>query len=835
MAKADRPNPEDILYRYARVTEDGADESKRTLQVLFASETPVLRTARKSDEKMGVAKEGEKYWEVLSCRAAHADMSILNDTGAFLDEHDPKSQLGKVNHAEVSTDGVCRAAVELDGESEISKVRYNQLLRGSRPHISTGYVHTGVVEKRGGAQGLPEVVFTWQSDEISSVYAPADPKARVARSAEQAQMFHCTRCGELFGRSDMDADFRCADCGPVARHLLTEKFVRSGATISAFDLAYKVQQAAMSNPHYVGKLDANGRTSNYVSVRDLQHDGKNWTAILHSHMDGKTHRVDVETDDKGECSLGDCEEGTMEQQFQPSERSRIDSDKLTSGEQILRRKNMDTPVLDEKVIRANERETVTASVTAEVTKQTRSKVTGDLLTRNKELVARGEKFVTDHGMKAGGKLGTVLRGKINEYVTKDHGAADDETIFLRFGQDCLGEISKDEYQPKPYRMEDEMSSRQRGQYSLARALAKMAERNEDHSMPKDGFELEIHQEVCKRGKENGGILGSHGNGAGGFWVPMDAPTPIMGTSSERRSRAARSTGGNRFQRDMTVSDFGAGGALVPPDYFLPVIEPLRNWTALDKVNIKFMGGLSGNVVIPRQTGVTAPQALSEIGPVAASQPAFDQITAVPRRTSNQTIWSRQLVLQSLPSIEQIIRDDNFYQMALQLDEWGINGQGGAQPVGVMNQPGVFAIVFGGTPTIAQLEQMATNIRASNIRKPMAYLTTSNARGNLRSVAAALKNSTTVISGQQNAIWTGTDEEGMVCGRPAHDSQQIPGDRMICGAWDEEIWFQWAGVEIVYDPYTAAGTGEIKLTFNTYNDFNVRHPQGFTISVDSANQ
>jgi hypothetical protein len=42
---------------------------------------------------------------------------------------------------------------------------------------------------------------------------------------------------------------------------------------------------------------------------------------------------------------------------------------------------------------------------------------------------------------------------------------------------------------------------------------------------------------------------------------------------------------------------------------------------------------------------------------------------------NQTRYSKQLIFQSSPDVEALIRDDNFKQIALLVDEYGINGSG----------------------------------------------------------------------------------------------------------------------------------------------------------------
>ena len=106
-------------YRYAQVESATADESKRTLQVAFSSEFPVERTASARDEKLGIAKRGEEYLELLSHNSGDYDISALNAPGAVVDEHDTTRHLGKVNHAEISADKKGRAVLEFDGPSQI--------------------------------------------------------------------------------------------------------------------------------------------------------------------------------------------------------------------------------------------------------------------------------------------------------------------------------------------------------------------------------------------------------------------------------------------------------------------------------------------------------------------------------------------------------------------------------------------------------------------------------------------------------------------------------------------------------------------------------------------
>ncbi len=193
------------------------------------------------------------------------------------------------------------------------------------------------------------------------------------------------------------------------------------------------------------------------------------------------------------------------------------------------------------------------------------------------------------------------------------------------------------------------------------------------------------------------------------------------------------------------------------------------------------------------------------------------------------------MIQSAPDIEALIRDDNFLQIALKIDELGMNGQGvGAEPLGIFNTPGVGAVVFGGTATYAEIVSFETTIRQQNVYDDIVYISTSSSRGRLKVVPAALIGST-IVSGSTNALWIRMDGEEEVNGFPAFDSQQIPNNQMLVGAFNHHIHGQFGGLQVVVDPYTRAAFDEVAITYNTYNDFAVRHAQAFCVSVDAANQ
>jgi HK97 family phage major capsid protein len=288
-------------------------------------------------------------------------------------------------------------------------------------------------------------------------------------------------------------------------------------------------------------------------------------------------------------------------------------------------------------------------------------------------------------------------------------------------------------------------------------------------------------------------------------------------------------------RDMQATVFPSGGAFVPTQLVVPVIEILRNRMILDTVGKRTMAGLQGNIVIPRQEAAATAYAVSEIGALTDTAQILGQIALSPRRVGATQTYSKQFVMQSSPDAEAFMRDDLFKVIALAWDRLGINGQGAAsEPLGILNTPGIASIVFGATPTYIKIVAMETAIRAANVTDELAYLSTPTVKGALKTVAEALTGATT-IGGSQNALWKGKGPDGEMNGYPAHDTNQIPGNQVLLGAFSQLIHAIWGGLDVVVDVFTKAKQGETVLTINTYGDFALRHPQAFCASADAGNQ
>lgn len=447
------------------------------------------------------------------------------------------------------------------------------------------------------------------------------------------------------------------------------------------------------------------------------------------------------------------------------------------------------------------------------TQKTRTATATEFKTRAKEITAIADAFLETHkgkSMSDGSPLADKIRSVAASALQSDESL---EQFKVRCLTDILGATPAKTISMRSIGV----SEKDEEQYSIMRGIQGAAK---NRSSGKEGLpdsntlEGEVHNAIVKANSTGFGYDQS------GFIVPFDA-----------QLRSSTTPFKTRKQRDMQAEIFAQGGAFVPIQMVTPPIEILRNMEVLSQLGTRHMDGLQGNIVIPRQDAAATAYAVSEIGALTASGQILGQLNLSPKRIGATQAYSKQFVFQSTPDAESFLRDDLFKVIALQRDEYGLNGQGSnSQPLGVMNTPGVNAITFGTTPTWKQIVAMETAILSANVVGPLAYVSTPATRGSLKTVAVALTGATT-IGGAQNAVWY----NDTVNAYPAIASNQIPNNQVICGMWSDLIEASWNGFDVVVDYVTKAVNAEIVITINIWCDFALRHPQAFTVSNDSGAQ
>jgi len=354
-----------------------------------------------------------------------------------------------------------------------------------------------------------------------------------------------------------------------------------------------------------------------------------------------------------------------------------------------------------------------------------------------------------------------------------------------------------------------MGDKEAGSFSFLRLMSAMADPSNTALREAAAFELEVCAETAKR----------TGRKAKGAMIPTDV---LM--------RAVDTTGAaSTIATDTLASSF---------------IDLLRNKMRVRQLGATVLGGLSGNISIPRQSGgATAAWVAEGVAPAQSTQ-TFDSVTLAPNGVAAETQVTTQTLIQSSIDMEAMIRNDIATVMALAIDLGCINGSGaGGQPTGILNTAGIGSVALGANGAaltnvdpLIDLEAALSNVNADE--GSLAYLTNSH-------VIAALKKLKTTTG---EYLWTNeaagdypSATLGSINGYSVARSNQVPSNlskgtsvgvlsAMIFGNWSDLIIGEWGALDLQVDPYTG-GIGNVKVKALQFVDCAVRHPESFAAITD----
>ena len=301
-------------------------------------------------------------------------------------------------------------------------------------------------------------------------------------------------------------------------------------------------------------------------------------------------------------------------------------------------------------------------------------------------------------------------------------------------------------------------------------------------------------------------------------------------------------------RDLTVTAPSTVGPATVPTLIEPSLIPLlRNRTAVIEAGARYMSGLTGNVQMPRQRVASTVSWNTEIAAVTESDLTMDSITLSPNRVGGWCTYSKQLIAQSSLDIESVVRNDMLEVIQIAIDSAAINGTGTNQPRGILqttaNTPGTAgpsydysktapSVTLGpsGYPTWTQVVSMEGNVEAGNVTfdNTACYVTTPKVKSTWKTLSKADPRATNQF--YPLFFWA---DDNTVNGYRAISTNQIPGDKVIFGKWDELLIGQWAGLDVVVDPYTRATQAEINIVTNMFIDVKYRYASAFCYSSTSG--
>lgn len=140
---------------------------------------------------------------------------------------------------------------------------------------------------------------------------------------------------------------------------------------------------------------------------------------------------------------------------------------------------------------------------------------------------------------------------------------------------------------------------------------------------------------------------------------------------------------------LSTTNPASGGFLIPEIYLDEVIELLYSKTVIKELGARTIPMETGNLNIPRMTSGTRATWGGEGRKIAATQPAFGNLRLSAKRLEAIVPQTRELIMSTKLSADQIFAADLSRRMQLGLDWGGLYGKGGDfQPTGIAYTPGV---------------------------------------------------------------------------------------------------------------------------------------------------
>ena len=278
------------------------------------------------------------------------------------------------------------------------------------------------------------------------------------------------------------------------------------------------------------------------------------------------------------------------------------------------------------------------------------------------------------------------------------------------------------------------------------------------------------------------------------------------------------------QRDLTKS--GSSSASVATDLMsAEFIDLLRTQTILAPLGVRFIGGLVGEVAIPKMTGAATGYWVAEGSDVTESTPTLGQVTGTPHTCGALVDISRKMLLQSTPAAEQLVRNEITERLARTIQLAVFAGSGaGAEPLGITGTSGVNnPTVTQGTPTFAQLLDFPGLILADNAGSD-------NQRWAMTGeVWAKLAATATNGAGSPLAI---DYTSRTLLGFPYFISEDVGANSLFFGNWAAVMVGVWGnGIEINVDTSTLGAQGATRLV--ALQDVDVMIRNGEALAYNTA--
>ena len=386
------------------------------------------------------------------------------------------------------------------------------------------------------------------------------------------------------------------------------------------------------------------------------------------------------------------------------------------------------------------------------------------------------------------------------------------TSLFDFREKMLNKIESKPLDVSPDHVD--VKPKEQRQYSLLRAL-NAASRGDWSGA---GFEAEMSQEVGHRQNKT----------PQGFFVP-DFAWSGSRNEAELEKRTV-----------MTVGTNASGGFFAPTDQLgSEFVGALRAKMVMPDLGMRIMSGLTTKISIPKVSAGVAAAFVAEESAVAAVNQTTAQITMQGRTLGCYEDVSRLLLLESDPSIEQIVRDDILAAMADKIESVAIHGGSGAEPSGIVATAGIGSVA-GGTNGLApawatHIPTLVKEVEIDNAAlnaSTLGWLTNPKVKSKLATVPkVASTDSVMILNEPWNQLYGYPLAITTNVSSTLTKGNQSASSALIFGDFSQVILGMWNTPDVLIDPYTNGAKGTIRIIVLQEVDIAIRHAQSFSACLD----
>jgi HK97 family phage major capsid protein len=288
-----------------------------------------------------------------------------------------------------------------------------------------------------------------------------------------------------------------------------------------------------------------------------------------------------------------------------------------------------------------------------------------------------------------------------------------------------------------------------------------------------------------------------------------------------------------FEKRVVTTALPAGGPgsrLIETELMAgQYIDRLRAALVIRRLGARVLSGLIGNVDLPGLSSSAAASWIAENSAISATDPEFRKVSLTPRHVGAITEFSRNMLLQSSPDIEELLRDDFAKILAEKVDLAAIDGAGGIEPTGILVTNGLDTTVSMSTPTWAKVLELIETVQLAD-SEGSAFLTDPAVVRKLRSTLRAADTDSRMVQESPNEL----------AGYPLASTTLMPlsgspsaGHHLIFGKWSDLLLGYWSVFDLLVNPYesTAYSKGNVQVRGIVTMDVAVRHIASFAASTD----